>query len=157
MWLFLSIGASAEPIVIKDYGKAKPIGWVVKGQRTLAASPRDPVNDLLKSRWPLKTYLTIGKVDQKPLPNNMEGKLQTPIFIIGSDTTSQKWLSNKKPSLLAMGAKGILIESPNENLYRQIVALAKPLKLEVMAIDDIAYEIGLEHYPAIISNKGINQ
>jgi integrating conjugative element protein (TIGR03765 family) len=157
MWLFLSIGASAEPIVIKDYGKAKPIGWVVKGQRTLAASPRDPVKDLLTSRWPLNTSLSIGKVKQKALPKNMEGKLQTPIFIIGSDQTSQKWLNNKKPSLLAMEAKGILVESPSEHHYRQIVALAKPLTIEVMAIDDIAYELGLKHYPAIISNKGISQ
>jgi len=157
MWLFLSIGASAEPIVIKDYGKSKPIGWIVKDQRTLAASPRDPVKDLLTSRWPLNTYLSIGKVEQIALPKNMEGKLQTPIFIIGSDKTSQKWLHNKKPSLLAMGAKGVLIESPSEHHYRQIVALAKPLNIEVMVIDDIADELGIKHYPAIISNKGITQ
>lgn len=147
----------AEPIVIKDYGTAKPIGWVIKDQRTVAVSPRDPVKSLLQSRWPLTTELKLGKVTTKPLPSTIAGKLHTPIFIIGSDKASRQWLIKKKPALIAMGAKGILVESPNHQHFKQIVAIAKPLPLEAITIDNIADELGLKNYPAIVSNAGIKQ
>ena len=147
--------ATAEPIVIKDYGTAKPIGWVIKDKRTVAVAPQNPVKSLLQSRWPLTSHLTVGKVTARPLP--LAGKLHTPIFIMGSDKASRQWLQKKKPALLAMGAKGVLVESPSHQYFKQIVAMAKPLALEAMAIDDIAQKLNLKHYPAIISNAGIEQ
>lgn len=148
---------SAEPIVIKDYGTAKPIGWVIKDKRTVAVAPQDPVKSLLQSRWPLTSHLTVGKITARPLPVTMAGKLHTPIFIMGSDKASRQWLQKKKPALLAMGAKGVLVESPSHQYFKQVAAMAKPLKIDAMAIDDIAQKLNLKHYPAIISNAGIEQ
>ncbi len=149
--------ASAEPIIIKDYGTAKPIGWAIKDQRTVAVAPRDPMKSLLQSRWPLTTELKPGKVITKPLPAAMVGKLHTPIFIIGSDKASRQWLIKKKPALIAIKAKGVLVESPSHQYFKQIAAMAKPLTLEAIAIDDIADELGLTHYPVIVSNTGVEQ
>lgn len=148
---------SAEPIVIKDYGRSKPIGWELKNQRTFAVSPSDPVQEVLIAQWPLNTYLTFGKFSPRPLPKSMGGLIETPIFLIGSDRQSQAWLLKKKPELIAIGAKGILIESPNNKRFLQIKSMAKPLIMNAMSIDDIAVQLNLNHYPVLISTKGITQ
>jgi integrating conjugative element protein (TIGR03765 family) len=83
--------------------------------------------------------------------------LQVPLFIIGSDTLSKQWLSSRKQELISAGAVGMLIEAISLEEVNAIKRLGKGLQIYPASGRDIAAQLGLKHYPVLISRNGIEQ
>lgn len=83
--------------------------------------------------------------------------LQVPLFIIGNDLLSKQWLSNRKQQLISVGAVGMLIEATSLEEVNAIKRLGEGLQIYPASGRDIAAQLGLKHYPVLISRNGIEQ
>ena len=81
----------------------------------------------------------------------------TPIFIIGSDAYSKRWIVDRKNELLKFGAHGVLVQAATEADLKSIAELVAPLKLSISQGDELADIYGITRYPVLIHNGGIEQ
>ena len=83
--------------------------------------------------------------------------LQTPIFIIGSDTFSRQWLQERKDELMNVGAVGLLVEAESLEALKSMQVLGDGLHITAVPGQDIARQLGIKHYPVLISRTAIEQ
>ncbi len=83
--------------------------------------------------------------------------LQVPLFIIGNDHLSKHWLSLRRQELIRIGAVGMLVEAKSSEEVESIKQLGEGLQIYPASGRDIATQLGLEHYPVLISRNGIEQ
>lgn len=157
--IFCPLPLSAkELITIYDSGDTYPV------DKYLFDSIQMEEPKTLTARNPKKKILTVFPVTT---PSMSPGKvtfrkwnlphMQTPLFILGTDTFSRQWLEEHKPELMALRASGMLVEVANEKEFKELKKLAGELNLFPASGEDLAQHIKLEHYPALISRKGIEQ
>lgn len=121
-----------------------------------AATHKPKSSDLNK----LKTYpinspsLSPGKV---ALRHHSLGHLSIPIFMIGDDAQSKRWLQQRAPQLKQLQAMGIVVNVESDAHMRQLQSIAPALYMIAASAEDIAEKINLRHYPVLISNQGIEQ
>lgn len=82
---------------------------------------------------------------------------QVPLFLIGSDTQSQNWLVQRRDELKQLNAVGLLVSVETDDELRKMHALADDLWLFPGSGYDVAPELGLQHYPVLISKNSIEQ
>lgn len=97
--------------------------------------------------------LTPGNVDAKTL--HLPG--MTPIFLIGDDELSRKWLQLRLSSLVQLNALGLVVNVSSESGLDALSKLAGGLKLLPVSGSDLAKRLGLSHYPVLLTEKGIEQ
>jgi len=98
--------------------------------------------------------LAPGKVTSRALNVHQLGQ---PMFILGDDEFSRAWLTTHKGKLKALGAIGLLVEVKTAEAYDTFKALAPGLSMTPVPGDVLAEHLGLEHYPVLISKRGIEQ
>ena len=139
--------------VIYDSGDTFSIeNYLPKNKREKGASNKKPI---LPFKFPIKTpSMQPGKVNvtSKELKH-----LQQPLFLIGADLMSKAWLIKKREALKKIGAVGLLIQAKNIDDINAMQGIAGGLKLVPVSAEGIAKELGLTHYPVLISKKGIVQ
>lgn len=81
----------------------------------------------------------------------------TPMFFIGDDPHSARWLSTSADLLRGLRAVGFVVSVENEERLRRLRAMAPGIQLVPAVVDDFAASIGLTHYPALITPTGIEQ
>jgi integrating conjugative element protein (TIGR03765 family) len=121
----------------------------VENSATSNAKKQSPIS------FPVKTdNLTSGKIESsyKPLP-----QVQMPVFLIGDDSYSRCWLKQHRNELLKLNALGLLVDVETEENYRVIVGIGQGLPIVPMSGADIASNLGIKHYPVLISQQGIEQ
>lgn len=109
----------------------------------------------LPFQLPISTEtMTPGKVvtTAKPLPT-----LRQPIFFIGSDRYSQSWLKARRQQLIKLGAMGFLVQANDMADLKAMAALGHGLHIIPASAQQIAKEIGLTHYPILVSSDGWEQ
>lgn len=156
---FYSTQLSAkELITIYDSGDTYPVDKYLYDSTIVEEPQNSSTRNLEKknlSVFPVNTpSMSPGKLNFKKwnLPH-----MQTPLFILGADAFSRQWLMERKAELMTLGAAGMLVEVANEEEFEQIKNLAGELKIFPASGEDIAQHLQLEHYPALISRKGIEQ
>jgi integrating conjugative element protein (TIGR03765 family) len=77
-----------------------------------------------------------------------------PVFLIGDDEESRRWLKAHAPRLKAMGAVGLVVQVETVEALARLRALAG-LPLSPVSGDDLAERLNLRHYPVLISAAGI--
>jgi len=93
-----------------------------------------------------------GKVVTQPLPD--EVMLTQPLFIVGDDAFSHRWLEAKQDYLRRINAQGIVVNSSKQGGLR-LSRYALPLY--PVQGRDFAKAFGLTHYPVLIEHRTIKQ
>ncbi|WP_275286839.1 integrating conjugative element protein [Halomonas elongata] len=81
----------------------------------------------------------------------------TPIFVIGDDALSRQWLDQRGDILRDMNAVGLVVQVQDEQAMQELRQAAQGLELRPVSGDGLAERVGLQHYPALISQRGIEQ
>lgn len=96
--------------------------------------------------------LTPGKVIPKTVD---KANLSRPIFIVGDDPLSYRWLKARHKKLKALNAMGIVVNVHGVaglNRLRQYQLPVYPVRG-----NDFAKAFGLKHYPVLINNGKVTQ
>ena len=83
--------------------------------------------------------------------------LQQPLFLVGSDERSKNWLIEKREQLIQLGAVGLLIQAKDKKDVEAMLVLAQGLRLVPASAEGFSAELGLTHYPILLSNQGWEQ
>ncbi|MBZ7597063.1 integrating conjugative element protein [Klebsiella variicola] len=117
-----------------------------------AALPAAPAS--LASVLPISTpELTPGNIEARRL--DLPG--MQPIFLLGNDPMSRRWLDERKESLRQLRAVGFVVNIENAAAFGELQALGGDVELLPVSGSDLAKRLGLQHYPVLISEKGIEQ
>ena len=120
----------------------------------LAAPSQQPDHRALTWTLPVHSaLLSPGAVPPRTL--NLPGF--TPLFLVGQDPASLKWLAQHAQRLQNLGASGLAVEVVDAQALRRIQAAAQGLEIWPVSGDDIAERLELQHYPVLITPTGLEQ
>ena len=80
-----------------------------------------------------------------------------PLFLIGCDPLSTRWLSANRSRLAHLGAVGMVVEVADEAALQHITELAGGLPLLPASATDLAAKLGITHYPVLITQDSFEQ
>nr|WP_255490967.1 integrating conjugative element protein [Spartinivicinus marinus] len=83
--------------------------------------------------------------------------LQTPFFIVGTDNVSAQWMQANYDVLKKNHAVGLIVNANSEASVQRLKAVGQGLNLFVASGDSLARELGIRHYPAVVSKYGVEQ
>jgi integrating conjugative element protein (TIGR03765 family) len=78
-----------------------------------------------------------------------------PFFLVGCDAYSLAWIEKNRDRLRQLRAFGLVIEAPDAQAYRRLIALAEGLPIRPVAGDAIAKYLRIDKYPALVTADGI--
>jgi integrating conjugative element protein (TIGR03765 family) len=78
-----------------------------------------------------------------------------PVFLVGDDETSHRWLKANQARLKAMGASGLAVQVETAEALARLRARIPGVPLSPVCGDDLAKRLGISHYPALISTTGL--
>jgi integrating conjugative element protein (TIGR03765 family) len=162
LWVTVSLGCSqlaAQSLtVIYDSGNTRPIAPYIKINGSTAKkfpSTSIPNKKNVAIHYPVTTpSMQPGVVESRAMTIS---HFQTPLFILGSDDFSKKWLESRARELNALGAIGLLVEVKSQAEFSEIRGLAKGLRIVPVSGEAIAQQLDLTRYPVLISKNGIEQ
>ena len=151
--------AKAEVTVIHDTGTASPLSDFVKAPK-LAVPAQLPEIDLQASDnfaaqlFPIHTpELTPGAVN----PQTTRLLLPQAFFMVGCDGRSRQWLSQFQERLIQIGAVGLVVEADSLADFQALSAVAQGLRLSPAPASQLAKQLGISHYPVLVSASRIEQ
>ena len=157
----IQVGSAAPLAVIYDSGDTQPLAPLLEGfgeppESTPSERP-DPLSlgaGDLRQILPIKTpELTPGPVRRQTLSR----PFAAPLFLVGSDPLSLRWVVQHRAALSALGAVGLVVDIPDEAALNRVIAAAQGLNLLPASGADLARTLGLTHYPVLITKDGITQ
>lgn len=116
---------------------------------TLSSRPMTP-EDMLPVR---SQALTPGAVIARTV--SLPG--MTPLFLIGDDELSHRWLEARLSVLQQLGATGLAVNVESVAAWHALQARTPGLTLSPVSGDDLARRLGLAHYPVLITAERIEQ
>ncbi|WP_299772433.1 integrating conjugative element protein [uncultured Pseudoteredinibacter sp.] len=151
----IDVSASSNKlIVIYDSGNTKPIDLY------LPKSIKKPKPSNQKA-LPLPFKLPIDTPSMSPGGLEAVDKklpyLNQPFFLIGADTFSKQWLVDRLADLKAINAVGYVVEVKTLEELKTLTQLADGIRLAPVSGEFFAQQLGIRHYPVLISNQGWEQ
>ena len=151
---FTQVGHGAPP-VIYDSGMTQSLkGYLVHVKQPnppFAKQPKGP----MPSVYPVVTpELSPNTVTSRAIDYP---QLEQPLFIVGYDSLSVRWLKTFYNTLLQHKAVGLVVNVANADQLAAIQAVVPGLQLYPGPGSQLAQAIGLKHYPALISQSRIEQ
>ncbi len=145
----------AAPNVIYDSGNTQSLmGYLVTIKST--HGPRKTVID--KGMPKVYPVVTPELSPNTVTPRTTDyPQLQQPLFIVGYDALSFRWLKTFQATLLQHQAVGLVVNVDTAQQFAAIQALAPGLEMYPGSGSQLAKEIDLHHYPALISTTRIEQ
>lgn len=161
-WLLLVCAPSvawAGLNVIADAGPSVPVapylGHLLSGQNQPGVLPG--------VRFPLITHL---KADPE-MAAQEAGAITSPvfnpawvvqpIFVLGTDANSLRWLHHHRPALIAQGATGVVVHATSERDFKTLQSTATELTLIPAVgpwLEQTLLAAGVKHYPIWIDAQG---
>lgn len=80
-----------------------------------------------------------------------------PLFIFGSDPLSLRWVAARRAELKALGAVGLLVEVPDEASLSRVLEVVRDLPIIPASGSNLARNLELHHYPALVTQEGVRQ
>ena len=152
MVLMATISASEALTVIYDSGNTQPMRQYLpqRIEQEYTKKSRQSAYAL-----PITTpSMSPGVVTASP---KILRYLQPPLFLVGSEARSKHWLIEKREQLMQLGAIGLLIQAKDKKDVEAMLILAQGLRLVPASAEGFAAELGLTHYPILLSNQGWEQ
>lgn len=103
---------------------------------------------------PQTPEMTLGRVQPRKVKLDY---LPSPMFLIGADKTSLRWLSKHKESLKKAGAVGLIVNADTGRQLQQAIQASEGLQVSPASGSDLAKQLKLKHYPVLITKKQIAQ
>ena len=127
---------------------------ISQAQLAQEINAKKPQEAALLNIYPIHSHLlTPGKVETR----NINMALPQSIFIAGCDTISKKWLMQYQTRLVLLHAKGFIVNVDSKESMQSLQQAFPGLPLMPMNGDALAKWLQLKHYPALISDKLIEQ
>lgn len=155
VWGIASFTARGELTVIADLGGNSTAGYFAG----INKQDPEPRSHLERSASPINVFpihtpeLTPGKVVAKSL--NLPG--MQPLFLIGDDDLSRRWLSQRRDRLLQLNAIGLVVNVASEEALEDLQKHAEGLQLLPVSGSDLAKRLGLSSYPLLLTEQGLEQ
>ena len=147
--------------VIYDGGHTEPIAPYLKIlNEPQEDDTREVVPEPSLGAADLKQLLPIHSPDLSPgrVPTVAVSRpFATPLFMLGSDPLSLRWLGARRAQLQKLGAIGLLVEVPDKAALQRVLAAAGDLSLIPASGSDLARSLELTHYPVLITREGVSQ
>ncbi|HBT4924899.1 integrating conjugative element protein [Klebsiella pneumoniae] len=153
--LSLSCTASAVLTVVADLGgeSTAPFFEVITPEPESGQTP-SPVIPLESAIFPVvSTLLHPGAVLPRPL--SLPG--MTPLFILGDDPLSARWLAERQSWLKSLNATGLVVNVASREQFDALQRQAGDLMLLPVSGDDLAQRLQLDAYPVLITDTGLSQ
>lgn len=151
----LGVQARAPLTVIYDSGDTLPLAPYLPKPTSPERRDQSDAEVLLPFALPITTpSMQSGKLTVTPKALQY---LRRPLFLVGSDPLSRQWLAARRTQLVDIGAAGLLVEVPDEEALKAVLLLAKGLHLVPASAEGFAVELGLTHYPVLLSKDGWEQ
>ena len=96
-------------------------------------------------------------MSRRPLQLSDSAASPRPFFLIGSDAASRDWLTRHRDRLKELGAVGMLVQAESVEDLEIIARIADGLPILPAPAADIGRALGIEHFPVLISRRGIEQ
>ncbi|WP_353980887.1 integrating conjugative element protein [Salinicola endophyticus] len=146
-------GISARPyyVAINGAGVDEGDGFSAQPSQGARSSPPFSEQDMLPIA---SARLTPGHVQPRQL--HLPGGF-TPIFLVGDDDLSRRWLAQRGDVLRKAHAVGLVVQVETEAGLQALRQAAEGLELRPVSGDGLAQRLGLHHYPVLISERGIEQ
>ncbi|MCX8967305.1 integrating conjugative element protein [Erwinia psidii] len=90
-----------------------------------------------------------------PRPLSLPG--MTPLFIIGDDPLSVRWLVERRKILKSLNATGLVVNVASEVRLNVLYQQADGLTLLPVSGDDLAQRLQLDAYPLLLTDSGLSQ
>ncbi|MGH8491072.1 MAG: PFL_4695 family integrating conjugative element protein [Gammaproteobacteria bacterium] len=158
--LLAAAGEAAALEVIHD-GGGEPIGPYLARlvppdahaiRRIRAPSARPDRAYSLKQYLPIRSpSLTPGPVEARQEPT----RLMQPLFLVGADPESLRWLDANRERLKQLNAVGMLVQAETEAELKAVTEAAHGLPLIPASGEAFAQPLGLTHYPVLITREGV--
>lgn len=155
--LSLSLAGScfADLIVVADLGgeSTDKLYEAIQPETDSYVSPvtSKPLEEAL---FPIVSeYLQPGSVSDREL--SLPGF--SPLFLIGDDRLSERWLAENKKALLSLNATGLVVSVSSRGRFEALRQHAGNLTLMPLSGDDLAKRLSLNHYPVLITATGLSQ
>ncbi|OMQ19575.1 integrating conjugative element protein [Serratia oryzae] len=154
----LSAPAYAELRVIADLGGTSTAAYFEginnQGATVAPSSEPSPLSLSAATGLPVSTpELTPGNVEARAL--SLPG--MRPLFLIGDDDLSRRWLAMRRDALVQLNAVGLVVNVASEAALNDLKKHADGLELLPVSGSDLAKRLGLSHYPLLLTEKGLEQ
>ena len=157
----LSLPAQAQLEVIFDNGRTWPVApYLEPLDAGLPEEEPAPVPGLQLGAADVQNLLPVRSPGLGPGPvktRTQPRSLSRPIFLVGSDPLSIRWLARHRERLQAMQAVGLLVQAQTVDDLQAIAELARGLSIMPASGSDLARVLGLVHYPVLVTSRGIEQ
>lgn len=154
--LLLSFSCTTQAlIVVADLGgeSTAPLFEVIAPEPESGQPPSQAI-PLKTAIFPVvSTLLHPGVVSSRPL--SLPG--MTPLFILGDDPLSARWLAEHKSRLKLLNATGLVVNVVSEADLNALRQQAEGLLLLPVSGDDLAHRLKLDTYPVLITETGLSQ
>lgn len=145
-----------ELIVVADLGGQSTADYFAAIDPSSELKNEAPVLTLLTPRtlpvFPVRTpELSPGRQAARAL--DLLG--MPPVFIIGDDELSRRWLVSRRDRLRQDNAIGYVVNVATETAWQELQALAGGLTLLPVSGSDLAVRLKISHYPVLISERGL--
>lgn len=149
----LSLSSGAEPVVIFDNGRTTRLPH--QPQTLHVQTPVMTNFDVQIAPLPVKTpSLSPGKVASRTIDRPY---LDRPLFMVGADPLSMRWLLLHQAQLKQLKAIGLAVNVETQAQLRQLQNTAGGLAIHPLAGDAIAAQLALAHYPVLTTASRIEQ
>ena len=152
----MTLPALSEPVVIYDNGRTRSLPAVPN-----KISVQIPSSSALKKSPTYFSGLPVSTVSMSP--GRVEARvinrpdLTQPIFIVGADPMSLRWLETHRERLRQLNALGIAVNVETPQQLDQLRQVSGGVPVNPVAGDKIALQLGLAHYPVLVSSTHIEQ
>ncbi len=151
-----SFSVQAELTVVADLGGQSTATYFEginnQGREVVPQVGPEPLSAPVMTILPVTTpELTPGKVEARML--SLSGI--RPMFLIGDDDLSRRWLSQRRDVLGQLNAVGLVVNVANEGGLNDLKKHADGLELLPVSGSDLAKRLGLTHYPVLLTEKGL--
>lgn len=144
--------AFADPRVLYDAGSSVYAKKYIEMQDSPDIPPAKP--NLSGFISPNTPEMSVGRVATREIDLPY---LHNPLFLIGTDDISLWWLSRHREALIASGAIGLIVNASSPNELQRAISLATGLQVAPASASELSKQLGLTHYPVLITSTQIAQ
>ncbi len=149
--------ATAELTVVGDLGgePTAPLYEAIQpDSNNPSPAPSGPTAFTEQDVLPVTSpHLHPGQLEPRPL--SLPGF--SPLFLIGVDPLSVRWLKQRKEKLLALHATGLVVNVSTAGQLDNLRQQAPGLTLLPVSGEDLAQRLQLTTYPVLITESGLSQ
>ena len=159
--MLLSLMSLATPVwcavtVIADVGPTQPLAPLLEVFNARAAPwDRPPARRSIADPAALLPIRSPGLAPGIEPARAISLPLTRPVFLVGADAASLRWLTDHHQQLVDSGAVGMLVQAESIDHLTAVAALAHGLSILPASAADIAAALKIVHYPVLITRNRI--